>query len=145
MLELLVSLGLGSILLSVGVASFSTLTESYTLSSAISQLQSDVLYVRSQAVASGCGHTFSVDPGGSSYKALANSECFYGSFREADRLVLSRKLSLNTSVSIQPNISINAQGFLIDESGQPLAVQMTLCSRSSCRQKTFANGGAFYE
>ena len=133
--ELLTALCLSGVLVSIGVANFAKLLESYNLNSALSQLQTDISTLRSQALSSGCSISITPSQDGSSYSAMTASSCYYGSFEASDRLVLNHKLPPSITVSFTSVVTLSPQGFVVNQSGTPTEIPVLLL-RSGVVQKS---------
>jgi len=142
LLELIASLGLSGILLSIGVANFAKVLESYTLNSALNQLQSDILLARSQAISSGCAVSIAPNSDGSSYSAIASSSCYYGSFNESDRVLFTKSLPARITTAFSTTLTANSRGFIVNQSGTPSQLTVSIAHSGTVRKRlTLSSAG----
>lgn len=145
-LELLVAVGLLSIVTGLGVANLSTLQDSVSRSNFINQLEGDLRYIRSKAVAEGVRGVLSLANDGSSYSVGIDELPFnYGS-GEADTTIFTRTISSRDAFVVSSNIIFDNRGFLTTSAGDltTLAVQVNRDDTTFCSGSIYPVGFFIY-
>jgi Tfp pilus assembly protein FimT len=132
--ELLVTLALVGLALSLGIPKISSSADEYQVTLTLNQLEGDLQSVRAAALTSGCPHTVQFSSGGTSYTATKTSGCYGGSFSDTDRSFFTRSIPSALSVQGLTQVRVSTHGFVVDSSSKPTTHTFTIAQRGTTQK-----------
>ncbi|RME58024.1 MAG: prepilin-type N-terminal cleavage/methylation domain-containing protein [Candidatus Dadabacteria bacterium] len=139
--ELLVVIAITALLIGLAVPASKEINESLRRNGLKQQVESDVRYARSLALANGTRAVIRLTNGGLSYE-IGLDEPPYNDPPAPDKAVIKRELESNFSLQFSDSIIFSSKGFSVDKDNDPTTISLSFFFESEkfCEGNIYAAG-----